>query len=66
MDRRKLIKFLAAVPLGLAAGAMYVFKIEPEWVEFTEVDMELPHAPVSAKGMKIIQISDLHIGHRFD
>ncbi len=45
---------------------LYTFRIEPQWVEFTHHVMKLPNLTENLIGKTIVQISDIHIGKRFD
>jgi len=67
MHRRKFIKktILGGLAAGLSTG-FYAWQIEPFWLEFTQVKMDLPNLPKSMVGKKIMQISDMHVGDRFD
>jgi uncharacterized protein len=66
MDRRTFLK-----RLGITGGAgvllgMYAWQIEPFWLEFVHVKMKIPNLPSYWKGKTLMQISDVHIGTRFD
>ena len=67
MDRRKFIKtsLTAGVGLGLLGG-LYSWKIEPFWLDFNRVKMPIKNLPKQLIGKTLMQISDLHIGNRFD
>lgn len=66
-NRRKFVKrtFLATLGAGLVTG-LYAWQIEPRWLEFVEHPMPTRNLPKSLQGKKLMQISDLHIGDRFD
>ena len=67
MDRRKFIKtsLTAGVGLGLLGG-LYSWKIEPFWLDFNRVKMPIKNLPKQLIGKTLMQISDLHVGNRFD
>lgn len=44
----------------------YAWKIEPFDVEWVEMDMEIENLPEELEGKLLMQISDTHIGDRFD
>ncbi|RQO32270.1 phosphoesterase [Taibaiella sp. KBW10] len=66
MQRRKFIKGA----LGLAGVTMltglYAWQIEPKWMEFVHVKMPVKNLPEQLIGKTLMQISDMHIGNRFD
>jgi len=67
MKRRKFIKksLLTTLGLGFLTG-MYSWQIEPFWLEFVHKKMPLKNLPKHLIGKTLIQISDLHIGTKFD
>lgn len=67
MNRRKFIKntVLGTLGLGLATG-IYSWQIEPIWVEFVKKKMQIENLPTRLIGKTLMQISDIHIGDRFD
>lgn len=67
MKRRKFIKKAVLSSLGVGVlGGLYAWKIEPFWLEFVEKKMPIKHLPDSLIGKTLMQISDIHIGNRFD
>lgn len=67
MNRRKFVKraTLSTIGLGLFAG-IYTWQIEPFWLPFVRVKMRLKNLPAQLIGQTLMQISDLHVGNRFD
>ncbi|NME71740.1 metallophosphoesterase [Flammeovirga aprica] len=67
MNRRKFIKqtFLGAVGAGFFTG-LYTWQVEPFWLEFVKQKMPIQNLPDHLKGKALMQISDIHIGNRFD
>ncbi|MDO3695214.1 metallophosphoesterase [Wenyingzhuangia sp. chi5] len=67
MKRRKFIKkgVLSAIGIGLLSG-VYSWKIEPFWLEFVKVKMPIKNLPENLIGKTLMQISDIHVGNRFD
>lgn len=51
--------------MSLLTG-LYAWQVEPFWVEFVELDMPITNLPQHLNGKTLIQISDIHIGKRFD
>ncbi|CEN52156.1 metallophosphoesterase [Capnocytophaga canimorsus] len=65
MNRRKFIKKTALATLGLGLlGGGYAWQIEPFWLEFVRLKMPIKNLPNSLIGKTLMQISDLHVGHR--
>ena len=67
MKRRKFIKntVLSSAGIGFLAG-LYSWQIEPFWLEFVNVQMPVQHLPKNLIGKTVMQISDMHVGNRFD
>lgn len=66
INRRKFIKrSLMLWGVGLLTG-MYAWQIEPFWLEFVHQKMPIKFLPPQLNGLKLIQISDMHVGNRFD
>ena len=67
MKRRKLIKkaFWGIVGTGFLTG-LYTWQIEPFWLEFVKRKMPIQNLPNQLIGKTLMQISDIHIGNRFD
>jgi len=67
MKRRKFVKksLLSIIGTGLLTG-IYSWKIEPNWLEFVRKKMPIKNLPQSLVGKTLMQISDIHIGNRFD
>ncbi len=67
MHRRRFIKrtFWGTLGTGLSLGA-YTWQIEPFWLEFVKRKMPIKNLPDGLIGKTLMQISDIHIGNRFD
>ena len=67
MRRRKFIKksALGILGAGLLTG-IYSWQIEPFWLEFVHLKMPIKNLPKSLEGKTLMQISDIHVGNRFD
>jgi predicted MPP superfamily phosphohydrolase len=67
MNRRKFIRYGALSTLGLStATGLYSWQIEPFWLEFVRIKMPIKNLPKHLVGKTLMQISDLHVGTRFD
>ena len=62
-DFLRLIKILGmeAVLLGVGGG-IYMREYEPSWVDVNQVSLKLPRLGKSFSGLRMVQISDLHVG----
>jgi len=66
VKRRNLIKgIIGSLGIGLLTG-VYAWKIEPFWLEFVNKKMPIKDLPPDLIGKKLMQISDIHVGNRFD
>jgi predicted MPP superfamily phosphohydrolase len=67
MKRRKFIKktIFGALAAGFLGG-IYSWQVEPYWLEFVQKKMPIKNLPENLIGKTLIQISDIHIGNRFN
>ena len=67
MKRRKFIKrsFWGTAGIGFLTG-LYTWQIEPFWLEFVKKKMPMSNLPDNLVGKTVMQISDIHVGNRFD
>lgn len=67
IKRRQFIKkaFLDLTGVGLLSG-LYAWQVEPFWLEFVKIKMPIKNLPDILVGKTLMQISDIHIGKRFD
>ena len=67
MKRRKFIKksFFGALAVSFIGG-LYTWQVEPFWLEFVRLKMQIKNLPTKLKGKTLMQISDIHVGNRFD
>lgn len=67
MLRRKFLKntLYSLGGIGLAGG-LYSWQVEPFWLDVTRHKMPIKNLPKSLAGKTLMQISDIHIGNRFD
>ena len=67
MKRRKFIKntILGTLAVGFLGG-LYAWQIEPFWLEFVKKKMPIKNLPKNLIGKTLMQISDIHVGNRFD
>ncbi|MCC6413376.1 MAG: metallophosphoesterase [Saprospiraceae bacterium] len=67
MKRRTFIKntFLGLTGTGMLGG-LYTWQIEPFWLEFVQMKMPVKNLSDLLVGKTLMQISDIHVGKRFD
>lgn len=58
--------FLKAIGLAGVGTLLYSWQLEPFWLEFVYQKMPIKNLPRALEGKIMMQISDLHIGNRFD
>ena len=61
-DFLKLLKVFGLSFLFAAAGGAYFTKSEADWWEVKQVGLILPGLPAAFSGMRLIQVSDIHMG----
>ena len=66
MNRRDFLKKFTQLTVLGAFPFLYSWQIEPFWVEFVYKKMPIKNLPEELEGKTLIQISDLHVGNRFD
>lgn len=54
-------RFLKRTLLGAAGLAVYSSGIERHWIEVTRRDFFLPNLPAAFNGMRMVQLSDIHM-----
>ena len=67
MKRRKFLRNTLLGTLGatLLTGA-YAWQVEPFWLEFVKKRMPIKDLPKHLNGLTLMQISDMHVGTKFD
>lgn len=66
MTRKKFLKRIFQLSLVGAFPLFYSWQIEPFWLEFVYKKMPIKNLPKQLEGKIVMQISDLHVGNRFD
>lgn len=65
ISRRRFVKSLGGVLFGgvltSVAGYNYATRIETEWLTIERIQVPLKNLPPSLEGLKIVQLSDLHL-----
>ena len=62
ITRRRFLRATAvASGLGLGVGG-YTWRWEPHWVEIVERSLPVANLPERLQGVRVVQLSDLHIG----
>lgn len=63
--KKIIIIFIALLIISLSLG-VYIWRIEPRWVEWNHYVMPIKNLPESLVDKKLVQISDIHIGETVD
>jgi len=67
MKRRKFIKNTLISTAAISTlGSVYSWQVEPFWLEFVKLHMGIHNLPKHLIGKTIMQISDVHVGTKFD
>ena len=62
LTRRRFLAGLAGAGAAAAGSLGYAIEIEPTWLRFNRHPMPVPDLGLDLVGLRIIQISDLHVG----
>ena len=66
MTRKNFLKKIFQLSIVGAFPALYSWQIEPFWLEFVHKKIKIKNLPKELEGKILMQISDLHVGDRFD
>ncbi|MEL6721460.1 MAG: metallophosphoesterase [Bacteroidota bacterium] len=66
MTRKKFLKNLSILSSAAALTGLYAWQVEPFWLEFVKQKMPIRNLPDQLIGKTLMQISDIHVGNRFD
>ncbi len=66
MTRKTFIKKASLLAMAGMLPALYSWQVEPFWLEFVERKLPVKNLPGHLEGKILMQISDLHVGNRFD
>ena len=66
MKRRKALKGLLGLTGAGVLTGLYTWQVEPFWLEFVYQKMPVKNLPKELEGKTLMQISDIHVGNRFD
>ncbi|MDE0070408.1 MAG: metallophosphoesterase [Caldilineaceae bacterium] len=61
LTRRRFLQLIAFTASTGAAGFAYVRRVEPDWVELVPVTLRLPGLAEPLSGLRIAQLSDIHL-----
>lgn len=65
MNRRQFVKRSAAAVAAGGVGCVgYAIGVEPHWLEIVERELPIEHLPPALDGIRLAQISDVHVGPR--
>lgn len=63
MNRRQFLGLAGAAAAALAAGAGWATLAEPNWPVVERLEIPLTRLPASLDGLRIAQLSDIHLSH---
>ncbi|HCN48359.1 MAG TPA: phosphoesterase [Chryseobacterium sp.] len=66
MNRKTFLKRVVQISVLGLFPALYSWKVEPFWVDFVQRKLPVKNLPKNLEGKIVMQISDLHVGDRFD
>lgn len=70
LSRRKFLKLAGTISIeALVVGALgygYTTEVEMNWIEIKNLTMKLPHLDPAFGGIRLVQISDFHLGQWID
>ena len=61
LTRRRFLQLFAAAATTGAAGFAYVRAVEPNWIDLEPVTLTLPGLAEPLSGLRIVQLSDIHL-----
>jgi predicted MPP superfamily phosphohydrolase len=66
INRREFLKTSLFTVAGIAAATLgsysYISSIEPSWLDVTHVKLALKRVPAGFSGLRMVQVSDIHLG----
>ncbi len=66
MNRKTFLKKIVQVSVLRAFPVLYSWQVEPFWIDFVQRKLPVKNLPQMLEGKILMQISDLHVGDRFD
>jgi len=66
MNRKTFLKKILQLSILGSFPLLYSWQIEPFWIEFVQRKLPVKNLPEHLNGKILMQISDLHVGNRFD
>lgn len=66
MTRKYFLKSLFSLSVAGMFPFLYSWQVEPFWLEFVQRKLPVKNLPETLEGKILMQISDLHVGNRFD
>lgn len=66
MTRKKFLQRIFQLSLVGSLPLLYSWQVEPFWLEFVHKKIGIKNLPKHLEGKTLMQISDLHVGNRFD
>ena len=64
LTRRQFLALGGAAVATAAGVPLYAWQVEPHWVELARRALPLENLPPALEGRTLLQVSDMHVGHR--
>jgi predicted MPP superfamily phosphohydrolase len=61
LSRRRFLQYVAAMGAAGLVGVTYLWQVEPRWLVLREHDLPISNLPAAFDGLRIAQLSDVHI-----
>jgi predicted MPP superfamily phosphohydrolase len=62
MNRRQFLRWSATAAAAALGVGGYTWQVEPHWVEVVERELPIDGLPPGLAGVRMVQVSDLHVG----
>jgi len=66
LKRKQFLRSSAILAAAAISTGVYTWQVEPFWLEFVHKKMNIKNLPKELIGKTLMQISDIHVGDRFD
>jgi predicted MPP superfamily phosphohydrolase len=64
ISRRTFLRITGMGATASISGGLYTWLVEPHWLQLTQLPLPIRDLPSQLTGLRLVQISDLHVGSR--